>query len=203
LTGKNVLPESYPTNTQLDLLTNDVVNTRNKDILVIDTGGGNISTVTKRVCLVLQQTNHFTDMVGYQDKSEPCRLPIVHCAIKENFPDKENPVIFILNYVTLLDDPDELEPLLQPFACMRHGISVDLTPQKHGGRSGIRVDGDYFPFEYDDEKLFIRIQQETWEDLENYDCYELTSPHDDAILQNVNSRRTKKKLTHEEIPLVK
>jgi hypothetical protein len=50
--------------------------------------------------------------------------------------------IFILIYVTLLDDPEEREPLLQPFACMQHGVTVDLVPHKHGGKSGIQVEGE-------------------------------------------------------------
>jgi hypothetical protein len=174
----------------------------NTDILIIDTGGGTTSTITKQVCMVLSTTNHVTSLSGYQDKATPKQYPIVHCAVKAHIQNYDTPVVFLLNYVTLLDDANENESLLKPFACMRHGVSMDLTPVKHGGEGGMNVEGQFFPFEYDDEKLYFKIEKPTIEDLDYYNCFELTSPLDDTILDNVCSRRNKKKLTHQDIPIV-
>ena len=85
---------------------------------------------------------------------------------------------------------------------MRHGIFMDLTPSKDGGLGGMTVEGQFFPFEYDDEKLFLRIEKPTREDFDYYDCIELTSPNDTILLNSVHSRRSKKKLVHEDIPIV-
>jgi hypothetical protein len=169
--------------------------------MVIDTGGGNTSTITKQSCLVLSRTNHVTELAGYQDKTKPQRVPIVNCAVKAYIRNLENPVIFILNYVSLLDDTTENESLLQPFACMRHGIQMDLTPSKYGGECGMRIEGEFFQFDYDDEKLYIKIERPTWEDMDYYDVYELTSPRDDILLSSVTHRRQKRKIVHEDIPL--
>lgn len=83
--------------------------------MIIDTGGGHTSTITSQTCLVLHRTNHRTDLTGYQDKSSPKNLPIVHVATKVHVRGLEHPILFIMNYVTLLDDPSERESLLQPF----------------------------------------------------------------------------------------
>jgi hypothetical protein len=152
--------------------------------------------------MVLSTTNHVTSLSGYQDKATPKQYPIVHCAVKAHIQNYDHPVVFLLNYVTLLDDDNENESLLQPFACMRHGVLMDLTPVKHGGDGGMNVEGQFFPFEYDDEKLYFKIEKPTIEDLDYYDCFELTSPLDDTLLDNVCSRRNKKKLTHQDIPIV-
>ncbi len=106
-----------------------------ENIMVLDTGGGNTSTITSRSCLVLHKTNHVTKMTGYQDKNSPQRLPIVHCAVKAYFKNVEQPVILLLNYVTLVTDEHEEESLLQPFGCMRHGVMMDLVPIKYEGNA--------------------------------------------------------------------
>ena len=132
-------------------------NSPNEHILVIDTGGGHISTITKSSCLVLHHTNHCTELIGYQDKASPRRHPIVHCAIKVKAPNLDQPIILVLNYVSLLEDESETESLLQPFSCMRHGVRMDLTPLVYGGESGMRIDGQFIAFDFDREKLFLPI----------------------------------------------
>jgi hypothetical protein len=181
--------------------TGDRTDVDGKHILVIDTGGGHISTITKAACLVLHRTNHCTELIGYQDKSSPKRHPIVHCAIKVNAPNIDTPIILVLNYVSLLEDEDETESLLQPFSCMRHGIRMDMTPVLYGGESGMRVDGQFIAFEFDKEKLFLSISKPTWEDMDYFDIYELTSPYDPEVLSIVHPRRNKKRLTYEDIPI--
>jgi hypothetical protein len=68
---------------------------------------------------------------------------------------------------------------------------------------GCELMDSFFTFEYDDEKLFMQISKPTEEELDYLDCYELTSPHDYTVLtSNQCSRRNKKKLTYEDIPMV-
>jgi hypothetical protein len=84
---------------------------------------------------------------------------------------------------------------------MRHGIQMDLTHAEYGGDSGMRIEVKFFSFDYDDEKLLLYIEKPTWEYLDYYDCYELTSPHDDIVMSTVNNRCQKKIITHQDIPI--
>jgi hypothetical protein len=102
-----------------------------------------MSTITKHACLMLPTTNHVTELSGYQGKTSPKRLPMVHCTIKLHIRNLEQPVIFLLNCATLLDDSNETESLLHPFVCMRHGIQMDLAPEKYGADSGMRIEGQF------------------------------------------------------------
>ncbi len=65
----------------------------------------------------------------------------------------------------------------------------------------MKVDDQFFEFNYDDEKIYFHIEQPTVEDIDYYDTYELNSPHDDLLLNTVRPRRHKQKLTLEDIPL--
>jgi hypothetical protein len=171
--------------------------TSTQDILIVDTGGGRNATVTSRAWKVLHRTSHRTAISGYQDKAPPKVCPIVNAATKVKIPGRETPVIFILNYATLIDDEQETESLCVPFEMMRHGVIMDLTPGKFGGEGGMRVEEEFFPFCFDDEKLFFEIEHPTPEDMETFDWYELTSPY--PFLNEV--RRKKKKVIETDIPI--
>eukprot|EP00957_Ditylum_brightwellii_P020453 1541916-Ditylum_brightwellii.AAC.1 len=82
----------------------------------------------ERAWHVFEQTNHKQYLYGYGDKTEPRECQIVNAATKAYIPNRELPVIFVINYATLNDDKDESESLIVPFEMMRHGIAVDLTP---------------------------------------------------------------------------
>ena len=73
--------------------------------------------------------------------------PIVNAITKVEIQGKDLPVLFVINYATLLDDPTEKESLCVPFDLMRHGIKVDLTPTTLGGDGGIKVEDQFFPFD--------------------------------------------------------
>ena len=45
--------------------------TTRKDIFIIDTGGGKCSRITQRTWKVVSNTNHKTDLLGYQEKGPP------------------------------------------------------------------------------------------------------------------------------------
>lgn len=87
----------------------------------------------------------------------------------------ETPVLLVLNYATLIEDPDESESLLVPFQLMRHGCEVDSVPPQHGGRAGIRVEGEFFPFQYDGDTLYYNIEKPTTDDLQLLEQFELNS----------------------------
>ena len=49
------------------------------------------------------------------------------------------------------------ESLCVPFACMAHGIKIDMVLTQYGGKSWMTVKGDFVLFDFDDDKLFIKI----------------------------------------------
>jgi hypothetical protein len=75
-----------------------------RDILIVDTGGGRNATVTSKAWQVLHRTSHKTAMSGYQDKAPPKVCPIVNAATKATILGRETPVIFVINYATLIED---------------------------------------------------------------------------------------------------
>jgi hypothetical protein len=107
------------------------------------------------------------------------------------------PRIFIINYATLVDDTQETESLCVPFEMMRHSVMMDMTPSKFGGEGGMRVEEEFFPFCFDDEKLFFEIEHPTPEDMETYDWYKSTSPY--PFLNE--TRWNKKKVIEIDIPI--
>ena len=56
------------------------------------------------------------------------------------------------------------------------------------------IEGDFIPFDFDNEKLFIKIQKPTQEEMDVYDWYELTSPV-------VHPKRKHDKLIASDIPV--
>ena len=103
------------------------------DILIMDTGGGQNCTITKRAFYITEITNHKASMSGYQDKSNPKMCSIVNAMTRAKITGKDNPGIFHINYATLIDNDNEYESLCVPFSMMAHGIKCDLTPTKYGG----------------------------------------------------------------------
>jgi hypothetical protein len=45
-----------------------------------------------------------------------------------------------------------MESLCVPFEMMQHGVKIDFTPSKYGGDGGMRIEEEFFPFQFDDEK---------------------------------------------------
>ena len=75
--------------------------TTGQDIFIIDTGGGKCSTITKKAWKVISNTNHRTELLGYQDKGLPKCYPIVNAITKVLFPDRD-PILLQINYATLI-----------------------------------------------------------------------------------------------------
>ena len=86
------------------------------------------------------------------------------------------PVLLVINYAALIDDPNECESLIVPFEMMRHGIQCDLTPRNLGGEGCMLVDEECFNFGWDEEKLFLSILKPDDKDMEELECFELNSP---------------------------
>ena len=121
------------------------VEKEDKSVLIVDTGGGMNCTITKRAFHISDvYENHKTSLTGYQDKSGPKLCSIVNGYTKVYVKGRDDPVIFKINYATLVEDKDELESLLVPFPLMSHGIQCDMTPTKYGGKGGIKVLEEFF-----------------------------------------------------------
>ena len=163
------------------------------DILVVDSGAGNYGTITSRAWMILSETNHVTNMIGYQSTT-PKECKIVHGATKATIPGRIEPIIFIMNYCTLVEDMGEYESLLQPYQVMAHGVDVDCKPPVFGGTGCMSFNDNSYPFEFDGEKPFYTITKPTQEDFDNLEHLELTSVLP-PIHMKIHPRR-KKKTTH-------
>ena len=107
-----------------------------EDILIVDTGGGPHGTVAARAWVVTETTSHNCDLRGHQSpESKPC--PVVNALAKATIKGRDTPILLKMNYVTLVDDPDECESLCQPYDLVAHGIKMDLLPPSLGGEGGM------------------------------------------------------------------
>ena len=136
-------------------------------------------------------------ILGYQDKGNPKLCKLVNAATKAYIRGRNEPVILAQNNSTLIEDDSEFESLCVPFLGMKHGVKFDMTPIKFGGKGGMYIEQEFFPFEFDDEKLFFNIQKPTKEDLDTYEWFELNS----HIMESNNMRRKHEKLATEDIPI--
>jgi hypothetical protein len=135
--------------------------------------------MTERACQVLETSGHTTELLPY-GSAGPARLcRIANVVIKAHFPNRELPALFVLNHVNLFPDPTENESLAVPFNFWAHGIRCCLRPPEYGGRCGLVVDDETFPFQWDKEKLYFNISRPTEEDMSTLEWFELTSPNPD------------------------
>ena len=81
---------------------------RNDDIMILDTGGGKICTVTPRAWHVIHKTNHRTEMSGYQSKKGQL-CPIVNAMTMAKFHGRDEPVLLLVDFATLIIDKEEKE----------------------------------------------------------------------------------------------
>ena len=128
-------------------------------------------------------------MSGYQSKEAPIECAVVNAVAKVNIPGRMNPVIFEVNYATLIKDENELESLVVPFEMMKHGIQVDMVPPKFGRVGGIKFDDESLTCLFEDEKLHWEISKPTRDDLDTLRWFELNPP---ALLGEMRIRRQKK-----------
>eukprot|EP00957_Ditylum_brightwellii_P150076 11429345-Ditylum_brightwellii.AAC.1 len=96
---------------------------------------------------------------GYGSKGDGQLCSIVNAATKVWVPGREEVVIFVLNYATLIEYEEEAESLLVPFELMQHDIKLDLTLPSLGGVGAMHVNEEYSPFEWDEEKLLFKIKK--------------------------------------------
>jgi hypothetical protein len=66
--------------------------------------------------------------LGYQSKELPQECKVVNAITKVTIPGREEPVIFEVNYATLVMEDAKYESLVVPFDMMKHGIKVDMVP---------------------------------------------------------------------------
>jgi hypothetical protein len=143
-----------------------VPGTAQTHVLIIDTGGGVTPTITANAWKVTHTYNVTMSMMGYQSKELPQECKVVNAITKVTIPGREEPVIFEVNYATLVMDPAEYESLVVPFDMMKHGIKVDMVPPRYGGTGGITVEGELLPYCFDNEKLYWHIEKPTRDDMD-------------------------------------
>jgi len=170
--------------------------------MVVDAGGGEYSTITDRAWHVLSNTNHLSLMSGYQSEHEQV-LSVVNAVMKAYIEGRDEPVLFVMHYATLVVDENKKESLHAPFQSMRHGIKFDLTPKTHGRKCNMTIEQEDFPNKFDGEKIFFNIEKPTQEELDGYDCYELTSEAEISKIWEQRVCQKSKKTTHKGIPLAK
>ena len=165
------------------------------DILILDTGGGRLPTITRRAWFILDTHAKQSAISGYQNHGDPTICPIVNGIPKVHLSNRDVPILFIMNYATLIDGPDETESLCVPFAMMKHGVSLDITPPQFGGTScGLRILDQFLPFQFDGEKLYYSISKPTEEDLNTLEAFELTSPLPSSHIRRLTKRSVPGKL---------
>eukprot|EP00957_Ditylum_brightwellii_P012223 923506-Ditylum_brightwellii.AAC.1 len=84
---------------------------------------------------------------------------------------------------------------------MRHGIETDLTPVYLRGSGLMVLQDKEFPFEWDEEKLFIRISKLDEGDLGELEIIELNSPVPDKTMDINSIRRGRKGRIHNGVTL--
>ena len=106
-----------------------------------------------------------------------------------------------MDHETLLKYNDERESLAVPFDMMRHGVMVDISPTIYGGKKGMTIEGEHIPWEYDHEKLYLKIYRPNNNDIETLDTYEVTSPNVYHATEEEMVHITKKTFQFKNIPL--
>eukprot|EP00957_Ditylum_brightwellii_P117595 8968823-Ditylum_brightwellii.AAC.1 len=69
---------------------------------------------------------------------------------------------------------------------MRHDIRVDLTPKPLGEKGEVVIEEEEIPFEWDDEKLYLRIAKLNEGDLEELEFFELSSKIPDMAFEGTS-----------------
>eukprot|EP00957_Ditylum_brightwellii_P041442 3138157-Ditylum_brightwellii.AAC.1 len=75
---------------------------------------------------------------------------------------------------------------------MRHGIKVDLTPRNLGGIGAMHIEEEYMRFEWNNKKLFVKIEKLNEDELGELEMYELNSLISDVAFDIGTARRKKK-----------
>eukprot|EP00957_Ditylum_brightwellii_P206514 15348790-Ditylum_brightwellii.AAC.1 len=78
------------------------------DVLIFDTGGGHNNTIAKKAWHVFEKTICKQYLCGYGNNRDPKECQIINAAAKAFIPRKEIPIILVVNYATLNEDPDEV-----------------------------------------------------------------------------------------------
>eukprot|EP00957_Ditylum_brightwellii_P168546 12829174-Ditylum_brightwellii.AAC.1 len=79
---------------------------------------------------------------------------------------------------------------------------MDMTPTALGGSGEIYVDEEHIPFEWDEEKLYLRIEKPNDEDMEKLEILKLNSHVPGRSLEISSARRKKKVNSPSGIPFV-
>ena len=79
--------------------------------MVVDTGGGEYSTITDSAWHVLSNTNHSSLMSGHQSEHEQV-LSVVNAVTKAYIEGRDEPVLFVMHYAALVVDERKRKGIL-------------------------------------------------------------------------------------------
>ena len=144
--------------------------------------------------------NHKQQLLGHKDKIEGKLHPIVNAATKVWIQRRDLPILLVMNYATLLDDPDETESLAVSFKKIKHGSTVDTTPRNLGSDGGLCVDEEYLPFWWDNENIYYNIKKPTEDDIEELETFELNSPTPNDVWETSTTHIIERKYCHQTYP---
>ena len=154
--------------------------TPGQTIAVIDSGGGRRPTVTASAWTAVGGDTGITATLSpYQTTAQESH-PVRSAMTKATITGRTDPVLLLVHYATFIESTDDHtngESLLTTMDMGNHGVTINgIHP--NDDQCGITVKGDFLPFDWDDEKLFFRIEKPTADDLTNnrFQVYEINSP---------------------------
>jgi hypothetical protein len=137
---------------------------------------------------VLHEHDELFCCVGafFDGEEVPCRL--VDATTIFTFPpgSSQPPILVRANQVLYLDDPGQLESLLDPVQLWTSGVLMDLCTAQFraisggNGRQGMIIKGMFYPFKFDNQQLFISHRLPSNFELENWPTVELTLANPNA-----------------------
>lgn len=154
------------------------------DILIFDTGGGRTPTVSSKAWRIIANTRVSSSFQGYGPGTPVTKCDVVHAVTKAHIQGRDKPILLVIHHASYVTDPEETESLLTLMDLLKNSVEVNgVTPPQYVKGSNkektcsITVEGEYLPFEHDDEKLFFTIEKPEPEEMDDTDLqtFELNS----------------------------
>lgn len=162
-----------------------------------------MATITSRTCRILSLSGDTSTLLGYADSGSGKTCQIGDVVVKVHPADRDIPVLLVFHNVQINDDDKENESLAIPFHFWSHGARCCIRPPSYGGACGLTIDDNFFPFQWDGEKVYFNISQPSDNDLFHLEWFEANSPNPDnqIVPYNIRRNRNRQKETPGDIPL--
>ena len=149
-----------------------------KHRFVIDSGGGTRPTIHAEPWFVCGGQPGLTATLSPYQSNQTFTHPVVTAITKATVSNLQTPVLFKVNYATLITtehDPHEQESLFTTWDFSMYGGVVEGV-HPTAPKCGITIQNTFMEFDWDNETVFFSISRPTQEELDTYDIYELNSP---------------------------